>query len=70
MGHPVILMGIFKIIVNKLFYKNFITIFTENIKSCKKKLIVFFFTYKKFLKIFYKLMFLRYLLTFLNYNLQ
>ena len=69
MGHPVILMGIFRIIVNKLFYKNFITIFIENIKNCKKKLIVFF-SYKKFLKIFYKLMFLRYLLTFLNYNLQ
>ena len=69
MGHPVILMGIFRIIVNKLFYKNFITIFIENIKNYKKKLIVFF-SYKKFLKIFYKLMFLRYMLTFLNYNLQ
>ena len=69
MGHPVILMGIFRIIINKLFYKNFITIFTENIKGCKKKINCFF-SYKKFLKIFYKLMFLRYLLTFLNYNLQ
>ena len=45
---------VFKIVINKLFLKNFNVIFIENIKNYQSKLL--FFSHKEFLRIFLKLM--------------
>ena len=45
-------MSILNAFINKLFQKNFNTIFIKNIKSCED--FFFSFSHKKFLKIFYK----------------
>ena len=57
-------MSAFRTIVNKLFKKNDVT-FIGNIKKCLKNEFFFFFSHKKFLKIFLKSIILWHPLTFL-----
>ena len=60
-------MDALRVFVIKLFLKNCNATFTEILESCQK-INIFFISHKKFLKIFYKPIFLRQLLTFpLNY---
>ena len=58
------LTDVLRVSVKRPFLKSFNTTFMINIKNCKKKLITFFFSYKKFLKIFSKPMPLVHPLTF------
>ena len=57
------------LIVNKIFSTKIYTIFMKNIKNHKKKLIAIFFMHKKFLKMYFKPIYLRHLLTFPNVKL-
>ena len=63
------LMDVLRTIVNKLFKESFHITLIGNIKSCKKLIFYLLFFHKKFLKVFYKLMLLAYLLTFSIKNL-
>ena len=55
----VMLISVFRAIVNKLNYESFDTISMENIKKLSKKLITLSFFHKMFLKIVSKLILLR-----------
>ena len=56
------------LLINK-FRKKFNTTLMENIKIYKKKFVEFFFYHKNILKIFFKLIFLKYSLINLDYIL-
>lgn len=55
---------VFRVIVNRSYKKSYNTTFIRNIKTVKKKINFFFFSCKKFLKLFLKSILLKHPLTF------
>ena len=54
----ILLASVFRVFINRLFWKNYNTTFIEDIKICQKKFITFYLFIKKNLKIVPKLILL------------